>query len=117
MLWSTVGVLSMDCGKALLAGRIWIVLVFLYSPQQRRKGLPGNRMLLVLLFLCAAVVVVVVTGGGTTEPLCRRLSTALSILLAGVRWELRVETASSAEGSSTAVAPPEAGPGRLAPGW
>lgn len=66
---------------------------------------------------CAAVVVVVVTGGGTTEPLCRGLSTALSILLAGVRWELRVETASSAEGSSAAVAPPEAGPGRLAPGW
>lgn len=60
----------------------------------------------------------VVSGGGATESLFCGFCTALSSLLAGVRWELlRVETASSAEGSSAAVALPDAGPGRLTPAW
>lgn len=63
---------------------------------------------------CAAVVV---SGGGTAESFFCGLRTALRILLAGVRWELRAETASSAEGSPAAVALPEAGPGRLMPSW
>lgn len=37
------------------------------------------------------------------ESLFCGLRTALRILLAGVRWELRVETAGSAEGSPAAV--------------